>query len=74
MDLWDHVLDNWKSRMLYTKTKLKALLSKLKVKVKEVKEVDEDKNSLQNRFETVESELIKAQEDRDQDSEIKDLR
>ena len=57
--------------MLYTKTKLKALLSKLKVKVKEV---DEDKNSLQNRFETVESELIKAQEDRDQDSEIKDLR
>ena len=71
MDLWDHVLDNWKSRMLYTKTKLKALLSKLKVKVKEV---DEDKNSLQNRFETVESELIKAQEDRDQDSEIKDLR
>ena len=60
--------------MLYTKTKLKALLSKLKVKVKEVKEVDEDKNSLQNRFETVESELIKAQEDRDQDSEIKDLR
>ena len=71
MDLWDHVLDNWKSRMLYTKTKLKALLSELKAKVKEV---DEDKNSLQNRFDTVESELVKAQEDRDQDSEIKDLR
>ena len=57
--------------MLYTKTKLKALLSELKAKVKEV---DEDKNSLQNRFDTVESELVKAQEDRDQDSEIKDLR
>ena len=60
-----------KSRMLYTKTKLKALLSELKAKVKEV---DEDKNSLQNRFDTVESKLVKAQEDQDQDSEIKDLR
>ena len=57
--------------MLYTKTKLKALLSELKAKVKEV---DEDKNSLQNRFDTVESKLVKAQEDQDQDSEIKDLR
>ena len=46
--------------MLYTKTKLKALLNDLKAKVKEV---EEDKNSLEKRFESVESELIKAQED-----------
>ena len=46
-------------------------LNDLKAKVKED---EEDKNSLEKRFENVESELIKAQEDRDQDSEIEDLR
>ena len=40
------------SRMLYKKMKLKELLSELKAKDKEV---EEDKNSLEKRFESLES-------------------
>ena len=43
-----------KSRMLYTKTEMRA-----KVKVKEL---EEDKNRLETRFESVESELNKARQ------------
>ena len=56
-----------KSRMLHTKTELRALLEKAKVKVKEL---EEDTNRLETRFESVESEFNKGQ----QQSKVYELR